>query len=126
MRATQQGATLIGFILFWSLLAFFSYLAMCLAPIYLENYNVRSSLRSLQQDAAIFSPTTTDAKHVIREALTKRLSINDVHRVNNKHIAISGTQDGYQVKVVYDASTHIMANIDLVLHFKHTIDLIRP
>jgi hypothetical protein len=126
MRAQQQGATLIGVILLWSLLAFFIYLAMCLTPIYLENYNVKSSLHALQGDPAIFSPTNADTKYAIREALNKRLNINDVNRVTDKNIVIEPTKTGYEVKIVYDATTHIIANIDLVVHFRHAVELKKP
>ncbi len=121
MRQSQQGATLIGVILFWGLLAFFLYIAMRVTPLYLENYNIKSSLESVQSDPAIFSPTTIDVKGAIREGLRKRLAINNVKRVQMKDVDINGTTGGYLVKVSYDAQTNLFANIDIVIHFKESI-----
>lgn len=121
MQKSQQGATLIGVILFWGLVAFFLYIAMCLIPLYLENYSVKSSLESVQSDPAIFSPTTIDVRYAIKEGLRKRLMINNVKRVQVKDVTIDGTPEGYKVTVAYDAQTHLIANIDVVIHFNDSI-----
>jgi len=121
MQKSQQGATLVSVVLFWGLISFFLYIAMCVIPLYLENYNVKSSLQNLQSDPAIFSPTTFEPKAVIREGLNKRLRINNVKRVELDKVEIETTAAGYRVKVKYDAQTHLFGNIDVVAHFNENL-----
>lgn len=126
MFSRQQGATLIGVMLFWGVITFFLYIAMCLTPLYLENYNVKSSLQYLQSDPTVLSPTTDDVKQAITDGLLKRLMINNVKRVTLKNITIEGTKDGYQVTVKYDAQTDLFANIAVIIHFNDSRLIRRP
>jgi len=81
---TQRGMTAIGILIVLSLIAFFTLLVLRLVPPYLENFNVTSSLKSLQQEAGIKDKTPGE----IRNLLQRRLDINDVENVKKENVTI--------------------------------------
>jgi len=109
----QSGMTPTGTFIIILLVGFGAYLALKIVPLYLEYFNVVSSINSLKDD-----PDLTAKNEVqIRELIRKRFEINDVKRVKAEDVKIVKSGGRLIISVVYDAETSIIANIDVIARF---------
>jgi hypothetical protein len=124
MRAMlrQSGMTLIGFAVVLIVAGFFAYAAMKLIPVYTEYFGVVKSMNALQSQAGIETATIED--------LRRKLDVNfDIQYVGDsvgaKNIQLI-TKDGQRkLRIAYDKDVPFLYNVDLLVHFDHTVDLVR-
>jgi len=124
MRAMlrQSGMTLIGFAVVLIVAGFFAYAAMKLIPVYTEYFGVVKSMNALQSQAGIETATIED--------LRRKLDVNfDIQYVGDsvgaKNIQLI-TKDGQRkLRIAYDKDVPFLYNVDLLVHFDHTVDLAR-
>jgi hypothetical protein len=124
MRAMlrQGGLTLIGFAVVLIVAGFFAYAAMKLIPVYTEYFGVVKSMNALQTQAGIETATIED--------LRRKLDVNfDIQYVGDsvgaKNIQLI-TKDGqHKLRIAYDKDVPFLYNVDLLVHFDHTVDLSR-
>ena len=115
----QQGMTMIGFLVMFLLIGFFVLLAIKLVPLYLEHFTIVSSLQSIKQDAN----WPDKSKEDIQKMLQRRWDINSVETVAaNKDVQITKSNGRVQVRVAYEAVTHIMGNVDALVTFDDIIE----
>jgi hypothetical protein len=117
----QKGITMIGFAMLLGVLGFFAYAAMKLWPAYAEYFGVLKSMKALQSDAAI----ETDTIDVIRRKLNLQY---DVQYVDEQNVTPAAAQlitanGQHSLRIAYDRDIPFMYNIDLLVHFDHTVDL---
>jgi hypothetical protein len=121
LHGRQKGITMIGFVMLLGVLGFAAYATMKLWPAYAEYYGVVKSMKALQSDAAI----QTDTIDTIRQKLGLQY---DIQYVDDAHVTPAAatliTANGqHSLRVAYDRDIPFMYNIDLLLHFDHTVDL---
>ena len=80
----QYGMTPLATITILVLVAFGVYLILKLAPVYIENYAVASSLKSLKQDLDI----REKAPEQVYDLLKRRFEINDVKSVKKENVKL--------------------------------------
>jgi hypothetical protein len=117
----QNGITMIGFIMLLCVLGFIAYSIMKLWPAYAEYFGVVKSMKALQSDASIESDTID----VIRRKLNLQY---DVQYVDEQHVPPGAAQlitaNGQRsLRITYDRDLPFMYNVDLLVHFDHTVDL---
>jgi len=117
----QKGITMIGFVMVLGILGFFAYAAMKLWPAYAEYFGVVKTMKSLQSDANI----ETDSIDVIRRKLSLGYSVQYVDEVNVPPSAaqLITAEGQHSLRIAYDRDIPFMYNIDLLVHFDHTVDL---
>ena len=120
-RAKQNGITMIGFIMLLGVLGFVAYSVMKLWPVYIEYFGVVKSMKALQSDASI----ETDSIDVIRRKLNLQY---DVQYVDEQHVPPGAAQlitanGQHSLRIAYDRDLPFIYNIDLLVHFDHTVDL---
>jgi hypothetical protein len=115
----QQGMTAISMLLLLIIGAFFALLAMKLGPIYLENYKVKTVLANLESQPNMASLPSSK----IRSAVTNRLYINEVRRLDNKNIKIKRVGQVIEVKIDYAVREKIFANVEAVVSFQEKAEL---
>jgi hypothetical protein len=115
----QTGMTLIGFLLMFALIGFFTLLVLKLVPIYLEHFKIVSSLNSLQKEPDLGVKT----KEEILSLLQKRWNINMVDDVTAKDVQITKQGGHVKVQVAYEAVEHIMGNVDALVSFDDAIEV---
>jgi len=123
MRAVnrQKGLTLIGFGIVLIVAGFFAYAAMKLIPVYTEYFGVVKSMKSLQDQSGIENATIED----IRRKLNVNFDLQyvDDSSIPDKNIQLI-TKDGqHKLRIFYDKDLPFMYNVDLLVHFDHTVDL---
>ncbi|MDD5035016.1 MAG: DUF4845 domain-containing protein, partial [Methylococcaceae bacterium] len=104
----QKGMTLIGFLLMLTVAGFFVLLGLKLFPIYLEHFQIKSSLTSLKSDPEFASRSRDE----ILSALEKRWDINGITRVDaRKDAVIEKSFRHVKVRVAYERVEPIVGNV---------------
>ena len=114
----QTGMTLIGFLLTFVLIGFFTVLVLKLAPIYLEHFKVVTSLNSLKKEPDLGAKT----KDEILTMLQKRWDINAIDHVSAKDVKIAKQGGHVKIQVAYEVVEHIMGNVDALVYFDDAIE----
>jgi hypothetical protein len=109
----QTGMTPMATFVIIVVVGFGVYLALKIVPLYLEYFNVASSINSLKDDPDLSAKSTSKIRVLIR----KRFEVNDVKRVTSQDVKIKKSGGGVIVIVQYEARVSIVANIDLVASF---------
>lgn len=117
--ARQSGMTLIGFLLMFLLIGFFALLTLKLVPIYLEHFKISSSLQSLTKEPDIGAKTKED----ILKMLDRRWEINMVEAVTAKDVVVTRQPGKLKVQIAYEATTHILGNVDALVYFDDAIEV---
>lgn len=117
--AKQQGITLLGLVCVLGLIAFFVMIALKLVPIYIEYFNVVTSLESLKNEPELINKSPAE----VLQLLNRRLDINDVDHVDHKNLRIKRYPGRTEVGVVYEIREPLMGNIDIVTKFDKSVQL---
>ena len=115
MKRTQSGMTLIGFVLVLAVVGVFIYMGMKLIPMYSEYYAVRQAMKELSQEAGI----TQNDPAKIKDLFFRRLYISYAENVKSENVKLARRDAGYIMTVDYEVRRPLIANIDVVGHFKH-------
>jgi hypothetical protein len=121
-KVRQNGLTLIGFAIVLAVAGFFAYGAMKLIPVYTEYFGVVKSMNSLLTLNGIETMTIED----IRRHLNVNFDLQyvDDSSIPDKNIQLV-TRDGQRkLRIFYDKDLPFMYNVDLLVHFDHTVDLL--
>ncbi len=118
-KKKMRGLTGLSFLLLLALIGFFALLAIKLFPIYLEHYNVTSSLKSLQSEAW----EEPLSKKEIKSLLMRRFQINDIAHVGKEQIKVKSQNSGKLVSIAYEVRKPFIGNIDLVVSFSDSLEL---
>ena len=114
-RGSQKGMTYLGMLILMIVIAFAAIIVIKVVPLYLENYKVESSLKSLAQDpkvkGAVISPRE------IVDMLHKRLMVNDVDHVTPDDISVTKEGGKTVIAIDYEARVSLFMNLDVVARF---------
>lgn len=121
MKQRQGGLTLISWLVVIAMAGFAAMFVIRLMPIYMEHFDVKSSLTSLVTDPELRGGTID----LIRDHLLKRLEMNDANDVTSDDITITPSDTGSQVNITYDVKTPFVYNISLMVHFDDTVEVPR-
>jgi hypothetical protein len=115
----QRGLTLIGFLMVLAIGLFFSFIAMRVAPMYLEYQAVIGALKALQNDPASRSQSPAKLKQRIMNSLYVSYSHENV---KTHHIKITRA-NGIRVRVAYEVRKPLFGNLDVIGAFDRAIVL---
>ena len=113
----QKGMTAIGWLLVLLLVVVFAMVAIKLIPMYLDSFNVTSSLESLSNDSKAKGKSGLE----IRKLLMKRLDVNMVSDVTASDVSESRSREGIMVEVDYEARRPLFGNLHMVLVYNHSV-----
>lgn len=117
----QRGLTIIATILILVAVGLVALLAIKIVPIYLDYNNVRSTIGGLRDDARVRSMSRTDA----RTALQRRFDIGYVNIIKATDLDIREQGPDLLITVDYEDRRNVVANVDVVVHFKETFRITR-
>ena len=123
MRAatSQKGITLIGFAIVLMVAGFFAYAAVKLVPVYKEYYGVVQSMNGLLSQAGIETATIEDIRNKLNFSFNMQYVDDESIPIKNIQLI---TKDGqHKLRIFYDKDVPFMYNVDLLVHFDHTVDL---
>lgn len=116
----QQGMTGIGWLIVLGLIAFFVFIALKMFPVYSENFNVISSIKSLKNEPQVTKRSKADVMGLIM----KRFQINDVKNAGRKNVTIGKRGGVLTVNVKYDVKTKLFGPLSLVAEFDESVEVI--
>ena len=120
MSRQQRGMTLIGWVIVLGLIAFFSLLALRLAPIYLDIYRIKTVLKSLPQEPLI----TRKTPHEIKDILDRKLYINYVESVQAKDFAVTTKGKKTTVGIEHEFTTPFIGNVSLLVDYQDNVEMV--
>ncbi len=119
LQRSQQGFTMVSLAFFLVLLGFAVFTALKLLPVYTDAFAVKASVESLETERNVEYAGVL----AVRNALLKRLGVNNVTAVGVDDISVTREDDTYQVEVFYEVRVPYMFNIDLVLTFENSAEV---
>ncbi|KAF0804643.1 hypothetical protein A6D6_02910 [Alcanivorax xiamenensis] len=115
-RARQRGLSLLGWIVVLIVLAVFGTAAFRMVPAYMEYNTIKSAVVSLLGD----SKTALMSEREIRDALSKRFTINQVNAISANDLAVSKEGGRVAVAVDYEVREPLFYNVSVVMTFQDT------
>ena len=114
MKQTQQGMTMLGFLMTLCLAIFFAYCGMKIVPMYIEYYSVQQALKGLANDPELAGAS----KDKIRERYQRRLEMSYADHVKKMDaMRFESGDGGLKMIVDYERREPLMANHDVVGKF---------
>ena len=122
-RATQQGITMIGFVMLVCVLGFFAYAGMKLLPVYTEYFGVVKSMKIVQSEPNIETKSIDE----ILQILNVQFELQYVNEkdVPPKAIQLVTANGGRSLRIAYDIEVPFLYNVNLLVKFDKTVDLSR-
>jgi hypothetical protein len=117
----QRGMTAMGWLMVLFLIGFFALLAMKLVPIYLENYQVRTVLDSLKEEALITEKSTRQIWNMVE----RRLDVNELRSIKRKHVKITKGPGTVKIVIAYNVRKNMAGNLDIIATFNNDIELVQ-
>lgn len=115
----QDGGALITVLLCLVIFGAIGFVGVKLAPVYIEHFGVTSSLESMENEGNLHGRPKAELQHL----LTKRLQINDVHRVDESDVLIQTQPRQTTIRVAYEVLVPLASNIDFLVTFDDMIVL---
>ncbi len=120
MPQAQRGMTGLGWLTVIALILFFALLIVKLVPTYIEHYEIKTVLYSLNDEPLITQKSTQE----IRKLLHRRLKINSVYDMKDDSIHIEKSSGIMRVEIGYEVRKPIAGNVDVVMTFDDKLELV--
>lgn len=114
-----KGMSLIGFILVLIMVMFFVFLAMRIAPIYLEYYSVVSAMNGLANERGSAQFSAYDIKAKVLNRLYVSYTDGNVAEENIRIVR----RQGVQLRITYEVRKPLMGNLDVIASFDEYVTL---
>jgi len=115
----QQGVTAIGWLIILGLIAFFVSLALKLFPVYIENYNIVTSLKSMEQTEGLYLRSSSK----IRTLVQTKLDINDVKSIGRKDIKVIKREGTVYIDIEYSVTIPFAGAISILADFHESAEV---
>ena len=109
----QQGVTAVGWLIILGLIAFFVSLALKLFPVYIENYNIVTSLKSMEQTDGLSRQSISR----IKTLLQTKLDINDVKSIDRRDLQVRKREGKVFIDIEYSVTVPFAGAISIVADF---------
>jgi hypothetical protein len=93
---------------------------MRIIPMYLEYHALVNAMETLKEDPSAKSMSAYQIKQKIRMSLWASYASNNIE---DKHMRISKTTEGMNLRVAYEVRKPFLGNIDLIGKFDRTVVL---
>ncbi len=116
----QRGMTGLGWLTVLFLIGFFSMLAFRLVPIYLENYSVKTVVKSFKDEPLI----TQQSKKSVHRMVMKRLLTNGIRDIKKDMVKVEKKPGILNISIEYFVRKPMVGNIEIVVSFKDEVELV--
>ena len=119
------GMTLIGMLLTMAAVGLSAVVLMQVIPVYLQYYELQSSISSLRNlDVTEFSTDPAANADILRSHLFKQLDVNSINYIRSDQIIIRpNAEDSFDISVSYQVIRPLVANISFLFNFKSSQEL---
>ncbi|HSC74977.1 MAG TPA: DUF4845 domain-containing protein [Pseudomonadales bacterium] len=121
----QRGLTMWETCLYIFVFLFIVTIALKLGPLYIDDMNISSAIDSVHENVA--GKDIDEVTNIaIKGYLSKNFQVSMIADERLKDVVVERTGSKVLLKVNYDARNSFMGNVDIVVHFKHEVDLAEP
>ena len=117
MKHRQRGATFLGMVTILVILGAGVYAGIRVVPVYLEFTKVARALEQVRDEHSAIDTNP----QLIRNSLERRWDVEDIKGIGWKEIEIKRSNDGYDVKAVYNVEQPFVANVFLLVKFDKSV-----
>lgn len=119
MMRKQNGFTVFGMLVLIFCLVVILILITRVVPVYIDEYQVKNSIRSLRDlDSSFFSDDPMTNVSVLKSKLVTQLDINNIKDIKNNQIQIvPGDEGKYLVRIKYTVIKPLLYNVSLIFDF---------
>ncbi|MEX0731347.1 MAG: DUF4845 domain-containing protein [Aquisalimonadaceae bacterium] len=110
----QRGIGAPGLLLILTLLGSIALVGVRLWPVYVESFEVSSILSALEGEMSGRNASRSD----LRQAIERRFQVNNITRVRRDQVTFAASQGGTEIVIAYEVRIPLIANLDLVAHFR--------
>ena len=116
----QKGMTLIGMLLTMATVIITGIVVMRVVPVYLEYYEVTSSMKALNTlPATDFSSDPEVNANVLRTKLLNQLYVNSIESITPEQIKLTPDEQGhFNLSIKYQVIKPLVANVSLLFNFE--------
>jgi len=119
-KKRQKGITIVSLLIMVAIALFVVTNTIKIVPLYIENFNVEHSLESIVGEINNNKIPPKDFK----SKLIARLKNNNVTRITENHINISGGKNNTDtINIEYEVRKPFMGNIEFVISFKNSQEI---
>jgi hypothetical protein len=112
-QSNQAGISVLVFLLILVLFSIAIIMVARVAPMYLEYYNVKTSLESLKNETKAELKT----EQQVRLALRRRFNVNDIKSVKPENVRVDVNNKLMLVTLQYEVRTPLFANLSIIAEF---------
>lgn len=118
----QKGMTTIGMMFSAGVVIMLGIIALRVIPVYIENYMLISSIRSLQDiPASDFADDLSSNMEILKSKLVSRVNINGLDPAILEKLKITPKDSRvFLVSVKYTVKRHLIYNLSLLFDFDET------
>lgn len=116
----QRGMTGLGWLAVLFLIGFFSMLAFRLVPIYLENYSVKTIVKSFKEEPLI----TQQSKKNVHRMIMSRLITNGIRDIKKDKVKVDKKPGILNISIEYFVRKPIVGNIEIIVSFHEEVELV--
>ena len=116
----QQGVTAIGWLIILALIAFFVSLALKLTPVFIENYNIKTSMQSMERTSGLYNKS----KRSIQILMQTKLEINAVKSVDINDVQVVKRAGVVYIDIEYSVKVPFMGPISIVADFHESAEAV--
>ncbi|MEN8177792.1 MAG: DUF4845 domain-containing protein [Pseudomonadota bacterium] len=120
MLKRQRGLTMISWLVVLIVIGFFIMVGLRVGPVYMEHYSVKNILQALEEEPFISRKPIGE----IRNMLIKRFNINNIRNLNRDQIKIRRSGGVTTIELNYEQRRPIAGNMDVIMTFNESIELI--
>jgi hypothetical protein len=117
MKQRQRGMTFLGMVTILLILGAGLYAGIRLVPVFLEYTKVARALEQVRDE---HSAIDTNAQ-MIRNSLERRWDVEDIKSIGWKEVEIKKSNEGFDVKAVYEVEQPFIANVYLLAKFDKSV-----
>ncbi len=110
---SQTGMTGISVVVVLFLIGLFVTVGLKMFPLYLDSFKVASVVSSLPDDERARGASSREIKALI----LKKLRVDDVKHLTQENIIIEKKGSIKKLRIEYEARSHLLGNLDVVLVF---------
>lgn len=121
LRYRQRGMTVFGGFIMFLLIAAIALLIVRISPAYIEDYTVKRVLGDLLEDDAMAHKSPQEISNRIRTGLRG----SGIHDLKGKKIQVKRAGGVTHVSVDYVVKKPIVGNIDVLITFSNSVELVK-
>ncbi len=114
----QQGMSMIGLLIFMSLIGFFVYAGIRIGPIYNEYYSAVKAVRLVAEKPGAVNKSPS----ALQPEITKGFSTSYVERVKAKDVKVIRGR-GKRLQLKYEVREPFIGNLDFLIYFNEDFPL---